>query len=321
MREAVASKSIYFGMDTEITHYAFGKYSEEALSAVCEEAKQLEMKLSRFIPTSEISGINRSSGIQCENISADTYELLSLATSFSKCCQGLFDVTIGPLVNLWDYKNTIHIPNIDRIKSVLSLVNYNDLILNQKKKTAMLQKEGQSIDCGGIGKGFASDKFIEVFNKFGVSSAFTNIGGNVATLGTKPDGSLWRVGIRHPRLENSLVGAILVADKAVVTSGDYQRYFIDSKGKRYHHIMNPLTGYPCESGLISVTIVTDRGVVADALSTILLIAGMKKGWEILSNYPGTEAILIDTNLHIYITKGLKEQFQSNNGIKVNILDY
>lgn len=321
MRKAVANKSTHFGMDTEITHYAFGKYSEEALSAVNEKSKQLEMKLSRFIPTSDISRINSSAGIQCEKISSDTYELLSLATSFSKYSHGLFDVTIGSLVELWDYKNATHIPGIERIQNVHPLVNYNDLILNPKKKTAMLQKVGQSIDCGGIGKGFTSDKFIDVFNKFGISSAFTNIGGNVVTLGTKPDGSPWRVGIRHPRLENSLVGVILVADKAVVTSGDYQRYFIDSKGKRYHHIINPLTGYPCESGLISVTIVNDSGAVADALSTIVLVAGMNKGLEFLSYYPGTEAVLIDFNLQMYITKGLKEKLQSNNGIKVTILDY
>jgi FAD:protein FMN transferase len=111
-----------------------------------------------------------------------------------------------------------------------------------------------------------------------------------------------------------------VADKAVVTSGDYQRYFVDSNGKRYHHILDPSTGYPAESGLISVTIVADSSMAADALSTILFVAGMNKGIELLKPFPGTEAILIDMNLQVYVTRGLKNYFQADEGVSVNILD-
>jgi FAD:protein FMN transferase len=159
-----------------------------------------------------------------------------------------------------------------------------------------------------------------VFKKYGVSSAYTNIGGNVVALGTKPDGSPWRVGIQHPGQENRLIGLVSVTDKAVVTSGDYQRYFIGSNGKRHHHILNPSTGYPAESGLVSVTIVADSSMAADALSTILFIAGMKKGIELLKRFSGVEAIFVDIDLQVHITAGLKEYFQAGEGIRVNILN-
>ncbi|HYF81749.1 MAG TPA: FAD:protein FMN transferase [Clostridia bacterium] len=321
MNSTVVAESKNFGMSTVMTHRAFGKHAEEALRAVRDEAVRLEELLSRFIPVSEISRVNMSAGIKCERLSGDTYEVLSRAVEFSRCCHGVFDVTIGPLVSLWNNsKETCKPPEDSSIRQVLPLVDYTDLLLDPYKKTAELQKPGQSIDLGGIGKGLAGDKFLEVFKKYGVSSAYTNIGGNVVALGTKPDGSPWRVGIQHPRQESSLIGLVSVADKAVVTSGDYQRYFIDSNGKRYHHILDPSTGYPAESGLVSVTIVADNSMAADALSTILFIAGMKKGLELLKSFPGTEAILIDMNLLVYVTRGLEDHFQAAEGISVNILD-
>lgn len=319
-RNAVA-QSINLGMGTVMTHRAVGKHAEEALRAVGEEAVRLEKMLSRFMSESEISRINRSAGIKCERLSDDTYEVLSQAIEFSKSCQGFLDVTIGPLVNLWSgCKDASRPPEESRIRQILPLVSFADLVLDPCEKAAGLQRTGQSIDLGGIGKGFAGDKFLEVFKKYGVSSAFTNIGGNVVALGTNPDGYPWRVGIQHPRQENDLIGLVSVVDKAVVTSGDYQRYFIDGSGKRYHHILNPFTGYPSESGVVSVTIIADSSTVADALSTILFVGGMEKGLGLLSQFYGAEAIIIDMGLQIHVTKGLKDCFQASEGINVNIID-
>jgi thiamine biosynthesis lipoprotein len=321
VNSTAVAQSMNHGMSTVMTHKAFGKHAEESLRAVRDEAVRLEELLSCFIPGSAISRINRSAGMKCEGLSGDTYEVLSRAIEFSRYCQGLFDVTIGPLVTLWNNgKDTCRPPEHSRIRQVLPLVDYTDLLLDPCKKTAGLQRIGQSIDLGGIGKGFAGDKFLEVFKKYGISSAYTNIGGNVAALGTKPDGSPWRVGIQHPRQENSLIGLVSVADKAVVTSGDYQRYFIGNNGKRYHHILDPSTGYPAESGVVSVTIVAESSTVADALSTILFVAGMEKGLELLGRFPGAEAVLVDMDLQVYITAGLMEYFQAREGISVNILN-
>lgn len=315
-----AVQSANLGMNTEMTHKAFGRHAEKSLRAVGSEAVRLERLLSRFISGSEISRINRSAGIKCERVSGDTYEILSRAVEFSRCCQGLFDITIGPLAALWKDGRAASIsPEESRICRLLPLVDYTGLILDPCKRTAGLQRIGQSIDLGGIGKGFAGDKFLEIFKKYGVSSAFTNIGGNVAALRRKPDGSPWRVGIRHPRQENNLIGLVSVADKAVVTSGDYQRCFIDNNGRRCHHILEPSTGYPARSGLVSVTIVAESSTDADALSTVLFVAGMKKGLEILVQFPGAEAIFVDEGVQVHITDGLKDCFQACEGITVNIL--
>ena len=186
--------------------------------------------------------------------------------------------------------------------------------------TAGLRNGGQSVDLGGIGKGFAGDRIREVFKGFGISSAYSNLGGNVVTVGAKPDGSSWQIGIQHPRQENSLIGSVSVVNQTVVTSGDYQRCFTDSQGKRHHHILDPTTGYPAESGLISVSIVTEESFAADPLATILFVAGMEKGLEFLRSFPQTEAILVDSDLQVYVTQGLRYRFQADKGIEVTILD-
>jgi len=308
------------GMGTEMTHMIYGKHGEEAIRSVKGEAARLENMLSPYLPGSEISRINGSAGIRCERLSQEVYEVLSRAVQFSGHTQGLFDITIGPLVNLWDCRHSSVTPDEAEIDQILPLVNHADLILAPREKTAKLHQRGQRIDLGGIGKGYASDRFIEIFRRFGISSAFTNIGGNVAALGVKPDGSPWCVGIRHPRQEKRLIGAVLAADQAVVTSGDYQRYFIDREGKRRHHILNPNTGYPAESGLISVTVVADSGMLADALSTLLFVAGMEKGLELLAHFPGTGAVLVDTELRVYVTRSLKTRFLAAAGTRADLAD-
>jgi thiamine biosynthesis lipoprotein len=309
------------GMNTVMEHRAFGRHAAEALRAVRNESVRLERLLSRFVPGSDISRVNRSAGMKDERLNKDTFQLLSRAVEFSICCQGLFDITIGPLVDLWNgCTDSSEPPEDSWIKQILPLVGYTGLLLDPARNSAGLKESGQALDLGGIGKGYAGDKLLEVFKKYDISSAYSNIGGNVAVLGTKPDGSLWHVGIRHPRQENSLIGLVAVANKAVVTSGDYQRCFVGRSGKRFHHILDPSTGYPAESGLISATVVADRSTDADALSTILFIIGKEKGLKLLESFSGADAVLIDTNLQVHVTNGLKEYFQAAEGINFSILN-
>jgi thiamine biosynthesis lipoprotein len=273
------------------------------------------------LPDSEISRVNRSAGIKSETVSCDTYEVLSKVVELSRNFPGRFDVTIEPLVTLWHAsKESLAQPDESSIKHILPLVNYRDLILDSWETTAGLGNAGQSVDLGGIGKGFAGDKIVEVFKRFSISSAYSNLGGNVVTVGAKPDGSPWQIGIQHPRQENSLIGSVSVVNQTVVTSGDYQRTFTDGQGKRHHHILDPTTGYPAESGLISVFIVTEKSLAADALSTMLFTAGMAKGLQFLRSFPQTEAILVDSDLQVYVTQGLRTRFQADKGIAVTILD-
>jgi FAD:protein FMN transferase len=315
------AQTIHSAMGTMMIHKAFGLYAEYSLEAVCREIARIEGLLSRFLPGSDISRINGSAGIESEKVNVDTYEVLSKAIEFSRHCPGCFDVTIEPLVSLWNRGKASYTPPDDiSIQQALALVDYRDVILDPWVMTAGLRYPGQSIDLGGIGKGFAGDRILDLFKQYGVSSAYSNLGGNVVTLGAKPDGSPWQIGIQHPRKEGKLIGSVSVIDQSVVTSGDYQRYFTDSQGKRRHHILNPTTGYPAESGLISVSIVTENSLAADALSTIVFVAGIEKGLEYLRTIPHTDAILVDTGLQVYVTEGLRYRFQADPGMVVTILD-
>ncbi|WP_308530784.1 FAD:protein FMN transferase [uncultured Paenibacillus sp.] len=307
------------GMGTQLCHRAYGKNAAKALEAVGAEVMRLERLLSRFVPESDIARINGLAGSGQAKLSPEAYEVLTLARRISDLCGGTFDVTVGPLVELWGVKNAAAVPAFERIREAVALVNDADLVLDPASQTAGLRHKGQSVDLGAIGKGYASDKLLGVFRRFGVASAFSNLGGNVSVLGAKPDGSPWRVGIRHPRQEHRLIGAIDVVDQAVVTSGDDQRYFIDAIGKRRHHLLDPATGYPADRGLISVTIVADSAAAADALATTAFVAGMERGLAILRRFPGAEAVFVDRRQQVYVTSGLKEHFLALEGTAAVII--
>lgn len=311
----LVAESATEGMGTVIMHKVFGVGAGDALRVAQGETARLEGMLSRFIEDSEIARINRSAGIAPEKVSGDTYAVLSRAVEFSRRSAGRFDVTVGPLVKVWNVYGGVSSPPEDkRIAEAKALVDYTDIGLDSRAKTVMLRRVGQFIDLGGIGKGFAADVVLERLREYGIDSAFTNFGGNVAALGTKPDGSPWRVGIRHPRQEGGLVGAVSAANRSVVTSGDYMRYFMDGSGRRYHHILDPRTGYPADSGLASVTVLAQSSLDADALSTILFVAGMDEGLAILRQFPRAEAIFIDHSGLVSITGGLGESFEPAAGV-------
>lgn len=308
-------------MGTLMCHRIYGRHAEECLAVVCSEISRLEGLFSCFQPQSEISQINQSAGMGGVRISYETFEVLGKTAQFSRANHGLFDATIAPLVRLWsEGRRTLSQPDHASIQQVLPLVNYADLILNYQEMTAGLRKVGQAIDLGGIGKGFAGSKILEIFTAFDIASTYSNLGGNVVALGAKPDGSAWRIGIQHPRLEDRLIGAVSVVGRSVVTSGDYQRCFTDKNGIRHHHILDPLTGYPSCSGLISVTIVSEDPLAADVLSTAVFIAGLEKGLELLRCSPNTEAIFVDEDMQVFITKGLKGRFQSDEAIRLVVLE-
>ena len=319
--DVLETQTMQFAMNTVMTHRAFGLFARESLEAVCREVARLEGLFSRFLPDSDIGRVNGSAGTRSERIRPETSDVLSRAIEFSQHCPGCFDVTIDPLVALWrDARESLAPPAESRIEQVLPLVNYRDLLLDPRQMTAGLKHAGQSIDLGGIGKGSGRRQNPGVYREYGISSACSNLGGNVVALGAKPDGSPWCVGIQHPRQEERLIGAVSVVNQTVVTAGDYQRYFIDSEGVRRHHILDPRTGYPANSGLISVSIVSEESLAADALSTIVLVAGMEKGLEFLRHFAQTEAILVDADLQVYVTRGLQRHFQPGEDIAVTIVD-
>jgi len=308
-----------FAMNTEITFRIYGSKAQKALRSLITELSRLEKKLSRFLPGSEIDRINKSSGNNPVRISHETFEILSVSKKFYEITLGTFNILMGTVADIWNYKNSEYLPEESKINQALNLTNFDDLILNPAKMTVRLRNPGQSIDLGAIGKGYAGNRCMEILRRRKIESAVVNLGGNVCVYGKKPDGSQWRVGIRHPRDETELIGFVEIENRHVVTSGDYERYFNDKEGIRRHHILNPATGYPAESGLISVTVVSENGTEADALATSIFATGRKNCTSLLSYFPGSEAVLVDERLEVYITGGLKGNFKSFDGIKVNII--
>ena len=304
----------HLGMGTIMAHTAHGSSASLGLQAVQTEAGRLERLLSRYQVDSDITRINLNAGVRRTTISPETNAVLTQAIRLSTLTCGAFDATIGPLVDLWDYRHACVPPSPESIRQAVRYVDHKDITLFKDTGEAMLCREGQSLDLGGIGKGYASDVFLRILRAYGISSAYTNLGGNVATLGSRPDGSPWRVGVRHPRSRGSIC-SLAVTNLAVVTSGDYERYFIDPSGKRYHHIIDPQTGYPAKSGLISVTAISPDAMVADGFSTALFVAGLDRGIALLKQVESMQAVFIDESLTLYYTSGLGDRLQTAAGVK------
>jgi thiamine biosynthesis lipoprotein len=298
-----------FLMGTVITGKVYGKNREKASSEVINRISEIEKMMTINSPGGDINKLNSMSGKDYVALNPESVYVMNVANRYSELSGGAFDVTIGPLVKAWAIgTDNPRIPEIAEIKSLLKLVSYKDLVIDEKNNKAMLKKQNQVVDLGGIAKGYAGDEAVRILKDNKITSAYVNLGGNVVTLGKKPDGSLWRIAVQNPRAANGkYVGILEVADKAIVTSGDYERFF-EKDNVRYHHILDTKTGNPAKSGLIAVTIVYDRSVDADALSTSLFILGMDEGKKLISSIKGAEAVFINIKKEIYITGGLKDIF-------------
>ena len=303
-----------FAMNTEIAFTVYGRSARRAIKGLKGEVSRIEKKLSRFVNGSEIDRINRHSGRGPIPVSGETFEILEFSKRLYEMTRGSFNVLIGPLVDEWDFQRAESKPEALNIRKTMNLIDGDDLVLNPMEQSVWLRNPGQSIDLGALGKGYAGDRCMEVLKGSGIESAIINLGGNVCVRGRKPDGTAWKVGIRHPRKENTLIGYVESEDRHVVTSGDYERFFYDKEGNRRHHILNPATGYPTESGLISVTVISENGMAADALATSLFVLGKKHGLSLLSRFPGTEAIWVDESLEVTVTEGIETVYYGLNGI-------
>ncbi|NOW05208.1 FAD:protein FMN transferase [Clostridium beijerinckii] len=298
-----------FCMGTIISQKVYGENAKIAAIEVEYEMKRLEGLMSFFLESSEVSKLNRAAGQYEVELSDEVLFVLNKAKHYSEICKGSFDITIAPLARLWGiFTSSEKIPLEEEINEALKLTGHNYLSINNELKTSKLEKSGQCVDLGAIAKGYAADRAIEIYKQYGVESAFVNLGGNVAVLGNKPNGDLFRVGIQNPLLQRGqCLGAVNAANKTVVTSGDYVRYF-EKDNKKYHHILDPRTGYSAESFLMSTTIVSKQSIAADALSTAIFILGLEDGIKLIDNQEDMEAIFITKDKEIYITKGLKEDF-------------
>lgn len=311
-REKKESSSIYLtSMDTVMQLTAYGANREKALQQAQAEIERLDDLLSVGKEQSDVSRLNRNGSA---DLNQDTALLLDRALQLYRDTQGLFDVTVYPLVKLWGfYDKNYHVPADTELENAMALMGSDRISFDPATGHTVLDA-GQSIDLGGIGKGYTSQRVTEILKENGIQSAMVSLGGNVQCLGTKPDGSQWSIGIRDP-FGDSLYCAVSIADKAVITSGGYERYFVQD-GKTYLHILDPRTGYPAESGLSSVSIISADGTLGDGLSTALYIMGLEEAsnyWR--SHREEFEAVFITDDGTLYATEGLQGSIRSEHDIR------
>ena len=291
-------KKDVFAMDTYMSLKVYGENGKEALDAAEKEIQRLEGLFSVTDGKSDVSRINLQGSAQ---VSEDTAELITAALGYCKETDGALDITVYPLLKEWGFTaGEYHIPDDAVIDGLLSSVGYDGVTVSDSTVTV---RKGGAVDLGAIAKGYTGDRISSLLRERGIASALLNLGGNVQAVGKKPDGSLWRVGIEHPRDAGRVVCTLSVEDKAVVTSGDYERYFIGEDGRRYCHIIDPETGRPADSGLISVTVIGASGVECDALSTALFVMGRERAESFLQAHGNIDAVLIDRDMKIYMTEG------------------
>lgn len=308
---AEQAKRNFFAMSTDFSITAYSDNAEAALTAAEERVKELEKLWSATDSGSEIYKINHSSG-QAVAISDETALLLSFALDMADRTGGALEPTIYPVLLAWGFttgKNRI--PDEDELQSLLKNVGYDKVNLSGNEVRIPAEME---LDLGAVGKGYTGDILAGILKDAGITSALVNLGGNIQIIGTKPDGSDWRLGLRDPFGEGN-VGAIEISDMAVVTSGNYERYFIGEDGREYGHIINPTTGYPVSNGLASVTIIAKEGKMCDALSTALFVMGADEAVNYWQQNKDFDMILITNDNEVYLTEGVKDKFNLSNSNK------
>lgn len=304
-----------FLMGTIVTIKVYDENKEAALEPVFERIQELVEKIDVNDPdkVSEIDQINDQAGIEPVKVSDDIYNLIAKGKDYSTKAEGSYDISIGPLTDLWrigfpDERK----PEQSEIDAVLPFIDYKQVELDDKNKTVFLGKKEMKLDLGSIAKGFMADEAAEVLKENDVTTAIIDLGGNIYVLGNNPSGKQWTVGIQDPySTRNNTIGKISETDKSIVTSGIYERV-LEVDGKTYHHLLSPFDGYPFDNDIAGVSIVSDKSIDGDGLSTSVFSKGVKDGLKFVEQFKGAEAIFISTDKKVYITSGLKGNFELTN---------
>ena len=311
----------YLGTVNEITLFNIKKSQSEQILSKCDEIlRDIENKMSDTIVSSDVSKINSNAG-SFVKVSSDTFFVIEEAIKYSNLSNGNFDITIGPISDLWAIgTDNARIPSTEEIQKYLNLVNYKNVTLNKNDSSIKLEKDNMKIDLGAIAKGYAADVIANYLKSNNVNSAIINLGGNVYTIGNKSNNEPFTVGIQDPTMpRGNSIGNIKVSNKSVVTSGIYERY-IESENKIYHHILNPSSGYPFDNELSSVTIISDKSISCDALSTSAFGLGLESGLNLIESIDNVDAIFITKNKEIYLTSNLSDKFTlTDNSFKISTL--
>ena len=307
-----------FAMDTVMEVAAYGPKAEKAVQETEGQIKALENQLSRTKADSLVSGLNRDGSIR--HLTYDYWNLIARAKEYRDATNGAFDITIAPVMDAWGFTgDSFRVPEQSELDTLLKKVNSDAIQMLGLPSDSVTLGEGQAIDLGGIAKGYTSDWVEQTFRANGIESGKISLGGNVFVLGGKPDGSDWRVGIKDPRNESGLAAILSLRDAYAITSGGYERYF-EENGKTYHHIIDPSTGYPADSGLLSVTVVAadngpdwagaGNGAMCDAFSTALFVMGEEQALDFWRNGGyDFDLVLVTEDGRVVITAGLADRFE------------
>ncbi len=310
-----------FAMDTYMVLKAYGKNADKALEEADKEIQRLESIFSVNIEDSDISKINANSGNPV-TVNASTRAAINKAIEVGDMTEGALDITVYPIVREWgfttgdaDNEPYYKIPDDSLLEWHLGNVGYDKILVNGSIVTVPTDYE---IDLGSVAKGYASDAARQILLEHGITSALLDLGGNVMTIGKKPDGTKWSVGIKNPVATDQLLCSLEVQDKAVITSGNYERFF-EQDGKKYWHIIDPKTGYPADNGIISATVVGDEGLTCDALSTALFVMGTEKAVKFCKEHKEIDAVLVTKDMKVYVTDGLKNGIAMQDGLSYELI--
>ncbi|MBI3398353.1 MAG: FAD:protein FMN transferase [Deltaproteobacteria bacterium] len=277
-----------------------------AAEAAFDEIKRLEELMSHYRGDSDVAKINKAAGKEAVIISRETMDVIEASLKASHITNGAFDVTMGVLGKVWltkDDRGEMTIPSREEVETLLPLIDYHQITIDKKNNKVKLAKKGMKINLGGIAKGYIVGKAADVLKRHGIKKGIVHAGGDMAVF-QEPNSHPWLIGIQDPRNKDKIVGTIEVVNTAISTSGDYERFFIKD-GVRYHHIMDPSTGFPANK-CRGVTIVAKDPTLADALSTGVFVMGPQDGMKLIEEMPDVEGLIMDADGKMTMSSGLKK---------------
>ena len=306
----VMVKRVQMHMGTLVTITAVAEtesIAQTAASSGFAEIHRLEGLLSTWIPTSELSLVNAAAGSAAVHASSETMEVVQRSLQVAEMTDGGFNIAIGPAVEAWSVMERRHIPTETELERLIPLVDLHGVHADVRDQTISLERVGMRIDVGGIGKGYAADRAVEMMRKSGAEAGVVALSGDIKTFGRLPNGLPFPVGIQHPRKEGAVLVWIDLQDEAISTAGDYERFF-ERDGVRYHHILDPKTLQPARN-CQSVTVIAREGVWADGLDTGIFVMGPERGMELVEHLTDVEAIIVDADGRMLVSSGLKNRIR------------
>ena len=301
-------------LHTAVNIQIYHPNQEKVMDEAFEYMKNMEKQFSTNLEGSDVYKINRAAGKEAVKVKPETFEVIKRAKKIAEDSDGLFDVSIGALTNLWKIGDeAARIPEKSEITQAIKHIDYNKITLDEKNQTVKLEEQGMALELGGISKGYIGSGVTKIFKKHGITTAIINLGGNVVVMGTNPNHKEgWNVGVQDPdQVRGAVVGTQRVKDGAIITSGIYERY-LEKDGKKYHHIMDPKTGYPLDNNISGVTVFAPTSFDGDSYSTALFMLGIENGLEFINRSEGFEVVYIDKDKGVHLSDGLKDSFELTN---------